>query len=179
MVLLPAAIGLVYLCHAKEGLRLAQFPLIFSLLVSVPVNFLCSWSLLQNLSIFMQVLALLVSGWIFSYGDPNFDQYPQNGKFDVGYKRIRTDKYDNEVLVLYPVVKGTSTSDKSIRNKLSFIDKENEKEYMLGLGRAIRIGQKPFEVKEVNKGYYRFLMDAVINFTKKDAPLNTLFENGD
>ena len=49
---------------------------------------------------------------------------------------------------------------------------------MLGLGRALRIGKKPFEIQEVNKGYYRFLMDAVVNFNKKDAPLSKEFENG-
>ncbi|CDW80642.1 platelet-activating factor acetylhydrolase [Stylonychia lemnae] len=170
--------GLVY-CYQTEGFRMGQLPLVLCSVVFQPLNILacCSW--LSYISILFQTLLIGLSTWIFSFGDPTFEKYPQRGKYDVGHKKIRTDKFDNEIVVFYPIEKGTATSVKSQRNKFSFIEKEFHQQFMTGLGRALKLGQKPFQNDIINQGWYRFLLDGVIDFSISHAKISKDFENGD
>lgn len=63
-------------------------------------------------------LTLLCLTALVLFGETDFNKLILNGPYEVGFKEFRTDKYDNEVSVYYPVDKAYHAKHIGKRNTL-------------------------------------------------------------
>ncbi|CDW86859.1 platelet-activating factor acetylhydrolase isoform 1 [Stylonychia lemnae] len=112
-----------------------------------------------------------------SIGDPNYSKYPTRGPYNIGFKQIRTDKFDNEVIVFYPVDKDPKIEKDFKHKTFSFFDTKNQNEFIKGILHSMQPCREPYIPNNAPEFFYRFLLGAKIKNSFEEAPLSKDFTN--
>jgi len=129
------SILLVFVGFWKEGIRIAQFPLVFGLFLVCPLCLIESNYSVVALAFY--TLLLLLSTYFFSMGEATYDRYPHTGPYRVGHKKIRTSEKDNEVSVFYPIDEDVYLKWKDTDKDKDFIDKSTLEHFIRGFGNTM------------------------------------------
>lgn len=134
-------LGLCVLAFFTEGFRLAQMPNALSLITVCPLIFICS-GVLSTVWVILFALLLLVSTWGLTFGNCSFDGYRVQGPYKAGFKVIRTDKFDNEVQVYYPMDEAEYDRNKDTDRNIFLIYPKTFQYFLTGFGYSISTSTK-------------------------------------
>eukprot|EP00347_Sterkiella_histriomuscorum_P022261 403331108 len=158
-----------------EGVRMAQYPSLISLFILSPISFAftgicCSMTSIQI------ALTLLSSSLLYIYGESDYSQYKFCGTYKVGYKTIRTDKYDNEIGVYYPIDTQKTVQKLTENQKAYLVDPKNVNHFVNGMNRAMTLGHPPKDGQK-NGWFFKHLMSIVLDAVK-GAQISKDFHDG-
>eukprot|EP00347_Sterkiella_histriomuscorum_P000764 403374591 len=172
--LYSVAIVLILVGFFIEGLRLHQVPHILNVFCFGPLCVLPNDYQLVFQIIFMCLTGL--SSFALVYGESDYANYKFYGPYKVGFKMIRTQTFDNEMAVYYPVDHDVYEKKKNSKDKLYFIDPKNEIHFLRGLLRSMMVGMKPYK-RNVPKFIYQYIKGAFVDVVK-NVPISNDFKNG-
>ncbi|CDW72852.1 platelet-activating factor acetylhydrolase [Stylonychia lemnae] len=154
--------------YFKEGLRIHQVPNIIGLFAFGPVCLLESEY--QSYFQIAYMLLLGLSTFALVYGESDFTGIKIGGMYKVGYKMIRTQEFDNQIELYYPIDESVYDEHKNNPDRrLYFIDRENESHFIRGLGRYYWVGKNPRK-QNIPHFVYQYIRNEQLDVIK-NAPI--------